>query len=71
MAMDLLWIKYLEAKQRDPPPLEGELQVVCWVVMINRGHQGDLEEKKPCEGSQELPTSLQETESKCVDAKNF
>ena len=69
MAMVLLWIKYLKAKHREPPPLEGELQVVCWVVMTDRGYYGNLQEEEQRKGSQELPTSGQETESNCVDAK--
>ena len=39
--------------------------------MTDGGHQGDLQKHQQGEGDREPPTSGQETESKCFNAKQF
>ena len=50
----------LEAEYRDPPPVEGEVEVEAGVVVVDGGHHGDLEEEECGEDSYEEPPSDQE-----------
>ena len=57
----------LEAEYRDPPPVEGEVEVEAGVVVVDGGHHGDLEEEKGGEESDDEAPSDQETHGGRVD----
>ena len=57
----------LEAEYRDPPPVEGEVEVEAGVVVVDGGHHRDLEEEECGEESDDEAPSDQEADVGRVD----